>query len=46
MTITVQVVFLVLALVSFVLATLGVKGPPGGWQPVGLIFLTLFLWPT
>lgn len=42
---TARSIFLVLALVSFVLATLGVKGPAGGWVPVGLFFLTLSFWP-
>jgi nicotinamide mononucleotide (NMN) deamidase PncC len=44
MTITLKIVFLIVALICFALATFGVKGPPGGWQPVGLFFIGLFLW--
>lgn len=45
MTITVRLIFLILALVCFILATFAVKGPAGGWAPVGLAFLTLSFWP-
>jgi nicotinamide mononucleotide (NMN) deamidase PncC len=45
MTLTLGLVFLVLAIICFALAALGVAGPKGGWQPVGLIFVCLFLWP-
>lgn len=36
---------LVLALICFILATFGVKGPAGGWQPVGLAFFVLAFFP-
>jgi len=40
------VVFLVLALLSFILAIFGAPGPKGGWVSVGLALLTLsFLQP-
>lgn len=45
MTVTVDVVFLILAIVCFVLAAFAIPGPKGGWTPVGLIFVSLFLWP-
>ena len=44
MTLTLNTLWLVLALICFGLATFGVKGPPGGWEPVGLFFLTLTFW--
>ena len=44
MTFTLNTLWLVLALICFGLAAFGVKGPPGGWQPVGLFFLTLTFW--
>lgn len=46
MTITIRLIFLVLALICFLLATFAVApGPKGGWTPLGLVFLTLSFWP-
>ena len=45
MTNSVRMVLLALALLCFILAALGVKGPAGGWTPVGLAFLTVSFWP-
>ena len=40
------ILFFVLALISFILATVGVPGPKGGWVALGLAFLTVaFLVP-
>lgn len=33
------------AIVCFVLAAFAVKGPKGGWTPLGFAFVTAFFWP-
>jgi len=40
----VERIFLGLAIICFLLAAAGAPGPKGGWTPVGLIFVSLFLW--
>jgi hypothetical protein len=45
MAITLELIFLAAAIICFALAAFGVPGPKGGWVPVGLILVCLFLWP-
>lgn len=48
MDITLDQIFLGLAIIAFVLAIFAVPSGSvlkGGWVPVGLLFVALFLWP-
>lgn len=45
MTVTISLIFLIVAIVCFALAAFAVKGPAGGWVAIGLLFLALHFWP-